>query len=141
MSDIITHLFYILGIFVFFNSLENLIKYKKIYDTSIWIKKFIKVTSKTPLPKDFRTANDYYFFKSVSKNSLFEFIWMSIGLATPEFYIFLYLISFKMILRYINSDLIHRYFGLIFNITKVILVIFIVVNHFHLHLKIPTPSF
>jgi hypothetical protein len=129
-------LFYFIGLFVFLISLTYLTNFSKISELRKWSNAFKKVTKTNPQKKDFKTDEDYNLFIGIGCLSIFEGIWVLIGLLTQNWILFLLLIILNYISVYSFKSDITRIFGFTSSITKSLIIFLLVINHFHLKIDI-----
>lgn len=130
------HIFYFIGLFLFFFSFSKSLSYTKFIDTKNWINKFKKVTGKDPLKTDFRTEKEHKNFVSFGCLSIFEMIWFIIGLLSNNWIIFGFIILIGMILHQVNKFLpttFQKIIGTSFSLFRTGLILILVLNHFHFH--------
>jgi uncharacterized membrane protein len=103
------------------------------------MRSFKKISGSNPTPKDFRENNGYVTFSAFNSFTVAEFFWLLFGLATKSWAIFFVLVMFHLIFRFImNSQFVYvgKHFGFLFQILKSICILFLVINHFHLHINL-----
>lgn len=136
------HIFYFIGLFLFFFSLSKSFSYSKFIDTKDWIQKFKKVTGKDPLKSDFRKQNEHKLFVSYGCLSIFEMIWFITGLLSRNWIIFGSIILTGIIVRQINdlipSTTIQKIIGTTFTLIRTGFILYLVLNHFHFHQDLVT---
>jgi hypothetical protein len=134
------HLYYTFGLIISISILSLLFVFGKYIKMREWYSKFQKVTKERPIKDNFRTKEEHDLNLSYSILSVFEFIWVILGLLTASWYIFLTLlvISFTInfIIRPIQFTLIGKiiYFKMI--LLRFITYLFLIINHFHLHISL-----
>ena len=132
-------LFYLFGLLIYFLSLIRVFRYFKFIDSSEWILAFKKVTKNEPTKDDFRDPEDYNLIVTLGCLSVIETIWIILGLITNEWIIFFSIFLFSVLLRQVFNFLSIRtkkIFGLFSSILKSLIILILVLNHFHLHLDI-----
>ena len=132
MGDI----FYTIGLFLALGNFFNLLKITKINKTNDWIKKYTKVTGKSPLKSDFKNDN-YQWYISWSFSSVLTFFWMCLGILTNSWIIFILLIFSNLLLTRINkisqTNSINTFIEFVKISVNTIVIFYLVINHFHLH--------
>jgi hypothetical protein len=133
----IGNLYYIIGILVALSTLSTILKFKKLYSIKEWKEKYEKVIGRKPIKKDFRTRKEYSILETSNILSLFEFIWIILGLFTPIWYVFISIVFasylFNFILKPIKFTIVHKLFILTFLLARFCLYLYLIVNHFYLH--------
>jgi hypothetical protein len=130
-------IFYFIGLLVLIMSSSNLINFLKFFEIRKWALTFKKVTGNDVDRKDFKSNEDYNIFTIYSTFFLFESIWILLGLITSSWYIFLGLTTISVLVRLINFlkiDFISKILGFSFQIIKFLIVLALILNHFHFHL-------
>jgi hypothetical protein len=133
------HLFYILGLLILIFNFYSLFNYSKIFAVNFWAKEFGKVTGKSPITSEFRSKEEYNTYVSFNLISGLDFLWFLMGLVTNSWYIFLGIIvlsfTLRFILNMINLEIITKYVGLAFVSLKFLVILALIINHFHLHIN------
>lgn len=130
------HIFYFIGLFLFFLNLSKVTSYFKFIETKEWVIKFKKVTGKEPLKSDFREENEYNFFVYFGCLSLIKTIWLICGLLSSNWQIFGITILFGLIIKKISEKSpfsVQKVVGFTFNLFISGLIALLVLNHFHFH--------
>jgi hypothetical protein len=138
------HIFYFFGLLVFILSLNRIFQYFKLIEIKEWLVAFKKVTQKDPAKTDFRSVKDYNLFVSFGCLSMFETLWIILGFMSSNWLIFLVLFLSGFILKqilYFTSFNIQKVVGLIFTTTKSLVILILVINHFHFHQDLVTLIF
>jgi len=133
----IGNLFYFIGLLILIMSSSNLINFLKFFKIRKWTLTFKKVTGNDVDRKDFKSNEDYNIFTIYSTFVLFESIWFLLGLITSSWYIFLGLTTLSVLVRIINFlkiDFISKIVGFSFQIIKFLIILALILNHFHFHL-------
>ncbi len=128
----IGHLYYAIGLTILIVSVNFILNFFKLNKISTWSRKFVKVTGNTPSIQDYRSTEDYEVSKFLSIYNIIEPLWMVFGLMSASWYVFLFLIF----LRYLMKIIKNKYIGLVFAIVKSLLILFLIINHFHLHIDL-----
>jgi hypothetical protein len=130
-------IFYFIGLLILIMSSSNLINFLKFFEIRKWALTFKKVTGKDVDRKDFKSNEYYNIFIIYSTFILFESIWFLLGLITSSWYIFLGLTTLSVLVRIINFlkiDFISKIVGFSFQIIKFLIILALILNHFHFHL-------
>jgi hypothetical protein len=134
----IGHIYYAIGLLVTFSILSFILRFRKIYSIKEWIEKYEKVTGKKPIRKDYRSKEEYSASETSSILSSIEIVWIIGGFITNSWYVFglLLVISFllNLIIKPIKFTFLHKYISLSFLIFKFSVYLYLIINHFHLHL-------
>ena len=137
----LSQIFYFFGLIIFILSVSRIFQYFKLIEIKEWLLAFKKVTQKEPVKTDFRSTKDYNLFVSFGCLSIFETIWIILGFMSSNWLIFLALFLSGFILKQIldfSSFTIQKIVGLIFTTTKSLVILILVINHFHLHQNLVT---
>jgi len=137
----LSQIFYFFGLIIFILSVSRIFQYFKLIEIKEWLLAFKKVTQKEPVKTDFRSTKDYNLFVSFGCLSIFETIWIILGFMSSNWLIFLALFLSGFILKQIldfTSFTIQKIVGLIFTTTKSLVILILVINHFHLHQNLVT---
>lgn len=130
----LSQIFYFFGLIIFILSVSRIFQYFKLIEIKEWLLAFKKVTQKEPVKTDFRSIKDYNLFVSFGCLSIFETIWIILGFMSSNWLIFLVLFLSGFILKQIldfASFNIQKVVGLIFTTTKSLVILILVINHFH----------
>jgi hypothetical protein len=131
------HLYYLIGLFILFGLFSYIINIRKYNKVKIWYSKYEEVTKSKPLKKDFRSKEDYSLYETLSKFTIFEFIWVVLGILTSSWYVYLFIITISMIinqsLRKVSIQSISNGVSFILSIFKFSVYLYLIINHFHLH--------
>ena len=134
----IGHIYYAIGLIVTFSILSIILKFRKIYSTKEWIEKYEKVTGKKPLKKDYRTKDEYSSYETSGILYMVELGWVILGLITASWYIFgsLLILSYllNILIKPIKYTFFHKYISLSFLLFRFFVYLYLIINHFHLHL-------
>lgn len=134
----IGHIYYTIGLLVAFSILSIILRFRKIYSTKEWIEKYEKVTGKKPIKKDYRTKEEYSLSESSGILSSMEIGWIILGFVTNSWYIFgsILIVSFliNFITKPIKFTFFHKYISLSFLLLRFFVYLYLIINHFHLHL-------
>lgn len=137
----LSQIFYFFGLIIFILSVSRIFQYFKLIEIKEWLLAFKKVTQKEPVKTDFRSTKDYNLFVSFGCLSIFETIWIILGFMSSNWLIFLALFLSGFILKQIldfTSFTIQKIVGIIFTTTKSLVILILVINHFHLHQDLVT---
>jgi hypothetical protein len=131
------HIFYFFGLFIVLTSLSNLINYFKYLKVRNWSETFKKVTGKSPVIIDFRNQDEYNIFITYPLFSIIQTIWLIFGVISNSWYIFFLIIFLNTILSYFNRKvnilIIEKLTGFIFSLIKLVVILALIINHFHFH--------
>jgi hypothetical protein len=98
---------------------------------------FKKVTSKEPQTSDFRDKKDQDIFSVFTSFSVFQFFWYLIGITSASWYVFGSIIILNFLINIFVFSLPQGIIGRIILhallSTKVIVVLALILNHFHFH--------
>lgn len=134
------NIFYILGIFTLILTFSNLVNFFKYIKIKNWTLSFKKVTGVNPDKKEFKTNEEYNIFSLFSFFSIIEFLWLILGIATASWYVFISIILLGVIIRFIcritKIGFLEYFLGFPYNLAKAFTMLFLIINHFHLHLDI-----
>lgn len=133
----IINIYYIIGVLVILSTLSNILKFRKLYSIKEWIEKYEKIIGKKPQRKEYRTKKEYTLDESSNILALFELSWVTLGLFTSSWYLFLTIIItsylFNFLLKPIKFTIVHKLSILTFLLARLCLYLYLVVNHFYLH--------
>ena len=134
------HIYYAIGILIFIGSLFTLIRFNKVFSVKEWYFKFKEITDKEPTILDFRKKGDKKIFVNHNFLLLFEIIWITLGLITNSWYIFLSILIINIILNIIfrknRFSLIGKISSFGFLLLRISTYLFLIINHFHLHIDL-----
>jgi hypothetical protein len=136
------HVYYGLGLIILICILTMIMNYFKISKISEWCYKFKEKTGKAPIKMDFNSIDDFNLYNGISFLIAIEFIWTIGGLLTNSWYIFMFVIIISTIIKIIMSinilkwSFISRLIFFLFLNFKFLLYLFLIINHFHLHIDI-----
>lgn len=134
------HLFYIYGLITTLLLMAILSKFFLLKNVQEWYEKFEKVTGKKPLKSDFRNEEEYNIYISIQIISVIELLFLIGGFLSASWYIFLSLfilsILLTVILRPIKFFMLSKIIFLFNHLLRVGLYIFLIINHFHLHVDL-----
>jgi len=135
----IGHIYYLIGLVVFFSIMSIIFRFKKIYHIKEWRDKYEKVTGNKPLKSEFRSKIEYSTIESYNILVIFELIWVMFGLISNSWCIFLSIIVtsyiLNLLIKPIKYTMIHRLSIHLFIILKLLVYGYLVVNHFYLHIE------
>jgi len=137
----LSQIFYFFGLIIFILSVSRIFQYFKLIEIKEWLLAFKKVTQKEPVKTDFRNTKDYNLFVSFGCLSAIETLWIILGFMSSNWLIFLALFLSGFILKQIldfTSFTIQKIVGIIFTTTKSLVILILVINHFHLHQDLVT---
>lgn len=132
------NIYYAFGLIIVVSLFTILLKFKQITNIREWHTKFKKVTGETPKEKDFRNKEESTLYSSFSSLLLIEFIWVVLGLLTNSWYVFLFLFLFTLIVNLLKKpiefSLVDKFFGFLIVLLKIIIYLYLIINHYHLHI-------
>lgn len=135
----LSDLFYFIGFFLFLGGIGRLFNNNKLVEITDWLRKFKKVTKKTPTPKEFRSESEWVLTVAFGTLSLFDSIWILIGFLSSNWLIFLSLSLLTVIQVNLNRILnitLSKIINFILVFVKVSTFGLLVLNHFHLHIDL-----
>ena len=140
------HIFYTIGLFLFLLDFINLISFHKIWKINEWKTAYKKVNKKDPTKTDYKSIDDYNLASFSIVYTIFLFFWLMFGLITMSWkiYAIIFILGFclqltKKLLNLITKNEYSKINMLIsypYLIFKSAVMIFLVINHFHLHINI-----
>lgn len=134
------HIYYAIGLLVILSSLTMIMKFKKMNSIREWFDKYKVITGNSPEKADFRSKEESDLYRGISTLGIFEFMWVIGGLLTSSWYVFLSLFIYALIVGLIIKPFKYTFFGSIISIhfllLKIVVYLFLVINHFHLHYDI-----
>lgn len=134
----IGNIYYVIGILVLLSTISTLLRFNRLYSIKEWIEKYEKVVGVKPTKKDYRTKKEYSTSESSKILSLFEIMWVFIGLIfSGSWYVFAFLIISSYIVKTLLNPLKWTIFYKIsifsFLFSKSLLYLYLIINHFFLH--------
>lgn len=135
------HLFYFVGLIVVLFNIFNISKYKRIFELREWMIKFKEVTGRNPVATDYRKKDDKDILIAWSMSIILTSFWVFFGLLTKSWYVFLFMILVNTTIN-LATKLIGEFNMFAFtihfakNVLILFLIMFLILNHFHLHLDI-----
>jgi hypothetical protein len=138
--EILGHIFYFIGLFILIMSFSDMFNFLKYISIKNWSDSFKKVTGKDPKKSEFRSIEDYNIFSIYVTFTFVEFIWILIGLTSSSWYIFLSLLITELFYRFYISVtsltlFVNKIIGQIFYCLKFIIILLLILNHFHFHIN------
>lgn len=134
------HLFYIYVLLTTVLLFPIITKFFRLKTIQEWYTKFEKVTGKKPLKSDFRSEEEYNLYISISIVSLLELFIIIGGLLSSSWYIYLVLFLLSIILticlRPIQFTMVSKTILFINQLFRISCYVFMIINHFHIHLDI-----
>lgn len=132
-------IFYIFGLLVLILNFSILINYSKIFNTRIWISKFTEISGNPPKISDFRSRDEYDVYTSSNIISMIDFFWFLIGLISNSWIIFISFLVFQFLFKsltgLIKIEIIRRVVEVIFQFSKILIILALILNHFHFHIN------
>lgn len=136
----LANIYYFIGLFVLLTSVVNLFNFLKFSNIKRWSESFKKHTGKAPSVDDFKDQESYSIFIISPIFTFIQLIWFIFGLISNEWYLFLTIITFSFILsslfKNFKNFFIEKIFGLLFSLFKMLIILFLIINHFHLNYDI-----
>lgn len=133
-------IFYALGLILVIALSSKLIRFNKIDNVFEWYSKYEIVTGTKPKDELFRTRDELSIFQSNTILNLFEFTWLILGLLSSNWVIFLTLIIYSLLTKWIITPFEFNIAGKIIKlqliVVKLTVIFLLIINHFHLHLDI-----
>lgn len=131
-------IYYVIGVLVLLSVISAIVRFNKLYSIKEWLEKYEKVIGRKPLKKDYRTKKEYSLSESSKILSAFEIVWVIIGLIfSNSWYVFLFIILvsyiLSVILKPIKWTLIYKLSAFSFLLSKSLLYLYLIINHFFLH--------
>ena len=131
------HIFYFIGLFIALISLSNVINYFIYLKVRKWSETFKKITNTQPILIDFRNKEEYNIFITYPIFSILQMIWFLIGLISNSWYVFFSIIVLNILLtnfnKLVNVLFVEKITSFTFNIFKLVVILLLIINHFHLH--------
>ncbi len=142
------HIFYTIGLFIFLIDLLNLFNYHKSWKIAEWAEAFKKINKRTPKKTDYRTSDDYNTSVFAGIVALLELTWCIIGLLSGSWKMFAVLFILAFIVQLIQSligkivgkrcNTINKLISYNYLTFKAVVLMALVINHFHLHFDLFT---
>lgn len=114
------YIFYSIGLLITINLLLILITFKKRFFIIEWYDKYQKLIGKVPTKEEFRSESDYKLFKSQGLTNIIEAIWIIFGLITPYWYVFLGIIVYGKIFKFIFNKIKYNFLSRIVVIQNIL---------------------
>ncbi len=134
----LANLFYFCGLFLFLFNFKLLLSVGKIVKLKEFVKKFQKVTNKSPEKENF-SGTDYETFNFFIMTNFLTISWYFLGTIGSNWVFFLSFLILNPILSLISNSTaikpISFFFDLVILLLNLALIGFLVFNHFHLHLN------
>lgn len=134
------HVFYFFGLIVFLININFIFNFFEYYRLKKWFFLFKKITGKLPTTKDIKHG-DLDKIKKFEGVLPLTYAWWIIGILTPTWKVFLTLLTFNLILNLIcgkigDLSLSVKIIKLLNLILNTVILLVLVLNHFHLHLDL-----
>jgi hypothetical protein len=135
------HLFYFVGLIVVLFNIFNISKYKRIFELREWMIKFKEVTGRNPVATDYRKKDDKDILTAWSMSIILTSFWIFFGLLTKSWYVFLFILlvntTINLVTKLIGEFNVFAFtIHFVKNLLILFLIMFLILNHFHLHLDI-----
>lgn len=138
-------IYYIFGILITLMLIMLLIKWHRIQGVMEWFEKFQKITKSKPNQIDFRKKGDYSLYIRTNLIVMMELLWILTGLFTNNWFIFLSIIIYSVIVRLtfnkIKWTLLGKILSYKFLIMRIIIYYFLILKHFNYFINSPFSSF
>ena len=133
-------IFYAFGLLVLVILSSQLLRFNKIRTVKEWFVKYKKFTDKTPIEENFRSKEEWNLYQSSQILFTIENFWIIVGFLSSNWFIFLSLLTYSMIIKWSIKSIQFTFIGKILEFQSMILrlftIFFLIINHFHLHLDI-----
>jgi hypothetical protein len=133
---LLSHIFYSFGLLFFINNFKILMKFNRYYYLKEWYIKFQKVTGERPKSQEFRTKEDYNNFMTKNILSFFEIMWISIGIFTNNWFLFLFILIITISTSNMKISLTDRILSFCYFSIKSLVYLLLFVNEFHLRMNL-----
>ena len=135
------HLFYFVGLIVVLFNIFNISKYKRIFELREWMIKFKEVTGRNPVATDYRKKDDKDILTAWSMSIILTSFWIFFGLLTKSWYVFLSILLINTTINLVTKiigefNMFAFTIHFVKNALILFLIMFLILNHFHLHLDI-----
>lgn len=134
------HIYYSLGLISVFIICSMILKFRKNYSLSEWKEKYEKIIGRKPLKKDFRDKKEYYENIRLGILNFYEVGWVLIGLLSNSWFIFAGILIFSITISYFikpfRYTILHKIFVFMFLLFRLSLYVFVITNHFFLHINL-----
>lgn len=137
MGDI----FYSIGLLIIILNIVTILKYERIFDITEWLFRYKNVTGRNPIVENFRNKEDHDLLLFWSCTVVLTVIWMLFGLLSSDWIIFLFVFLFNIFFNYTKklfSEIrkVKMFITLIKSFIGLFIIIFLVINHFHIQLDL-----
>ncbi len=134
------HLYYFFGLLIFLSNLliqKNILNLIRLRE---WTIKFHKVSGRQPLKSDFK-EKEYEQFVLANFTWFITFFWLFFGLLTKSWIVFAIIIFYNFLTTFFckkigQFTIISKFLEILRVTINIIIIGFLVVNHFHLHMDI-----
>lgn len=130
------YIFVLFGILLNVSKVSNWFKHWKII---LWTKVFKDQFGKLPIKSDYRNPDEWQSIITFGVITIYETLIIIFGLITNAWYIYMGMVIFNIIsgilLKTASNNFVN-YFGYTWTLIKTIILTFLFINHFHLHLDI-----
>ena len=130
------HIYYVIGLIPMLMALATLTKIREFNNIKIWKSKFEEITKRPVRKEDFRSIDEYNTYAGINGIMIIDFIWVVLGLLTGSWYVFLTMLSISLLVNFIRKMTISVISNILFSIlliSKFLVYLYLIINHFHLH--------
>lgn len=132
-------IFYATGLLILVILTSNILKFNKINSTKEWFFKYKKFTGNIPKEENFRTNEEWKIHQSSQILSFIEKSWIFLGFLSSSWFIFMILIISNSVIKWvinpIQFSIIGKLIGIQYLILELIVILFLIINHFHLQIN------
>jgi len=135
------HIFYFFGLIIVLLNFFTISRFRRVFELREWMIKFKEITGKNPVAVDYRKKDDKEILNIWSISVVLTSIWLFFGLLAKSWYVFLILMLINTVINLTMKAIgefskISFLLSFIKSLILVIVVGFLIINHFHLHLDI-----
>lgn len=135
------HVFYFFGLLMVLLNFFTISRFRRIFELREWMIKFKEVTGRNPVTGDYRKKDDKEILSVWSITVVLTSIWLFFGLIVKSWYVFLSLMIFNTIINLVikmvgEFSKISFLLSFLKSLILLIVIAFLILNHFHLHLDI-----
>jgi len=130
-------LFYFIGLLVFIVSVAMSMSYHESSLVKEWAVAFKRVSKKDPVKSNFKSEREFNSYTLSNSGYKMEVMFFILGMLTSSWPIYFTLLTLQIFVSMLNKySIFNKTFGFLFQITKSITIILLVMNHFHFHKNI-----